>query len=160
MEKTTFLGKVSDGLVIGIMVALVGAVAGLVWKGFDDAKTQLKTANKILDTQVNKTNESFKDFNNEQNRRNKDQDRFNKEQISNIKEILNMIENMETELALLAKNAQIPYTPRINKETITRLENDFGKIQESLEEKQQIQEKIQEDLGQYQEEQQMQQQGW
>ena len=159
MDKSTFLGKVSDGLVIGIMVALVGSVAGLVWKGFDEAKDQLKTANEILDTQVYKTNESFKDFNNEQNRRNKEQDLFNKEQIENIRNILNTIESIEKRFASSANNTETQYKPLLKKEIITKLERS-SKMQEILEEKLRIQEQIQEDLGQYQEQQQAQQRKW
>ncbi len=160
MDKSTFLGKVSDGLIIGIMVTLVGAVGGIVWKGFNDAKNQLEIANGISDTQVNKTNKSLEAFNNAQKRINKEQNLFNNKQIEKIKDIMNVIESVEIRLASLSKNTQTQYTPRVNKETITKLELDFSKIQESLEEKQQIQEQIQEDLGQYQEQQQLQQQQW
>ena len=160
MNKSTFFEKVGEGLVVGIMVALVLTVCGVIWKEFEDAKNQLNIANQILDTQVNKTNEAFSKFNMEQNDRNKNQDLFNKKQIETNKEILMAIKQIELTIAALSKKASIKYEPTIRKESFDRIEADISYIQKELDNKQLIQEQIQEQLNQYQEQQQLQQKKW
>lgn len=159
MDRSTFLDKVGEGLVVGIMVALVITVGGVVWNGFEDAKKQLNAANQILDTQVNRTNETFSEFNREQNIRNRNQDRINKKQSETNQQILMAIERLESTVSDLSRRASVDYEPAVGKESLDKIGAD-NIIQRELDSKQIRQEQIQEQTDDYQDHLRMQQKAW
>lgn len=149
MDRAKFLDKVSEGLVVGLMVALVVTVTGVVWNEFSDATEQLRAAKDILDTQ---------------GQSNGDQALFNEKQLETNERMLAAFERLEKGLAELEGNAVTRYGSQAARDSfemgIGLVGGDLGRIRQDLSEYQSEQEQLQRQLIQRQEQQQMQQKKW
>lgn len=58
------LSKVGEGLIVGVMVAIVGSLTGILWSEYHGATEELNNARELLEKQITGTNEVQAKINN------------------------------------------------------------------------------------------------
>lgn len=51
------LSKVGEGLIVGVMVAIVGSLTGILWNKYNSTTEELNNARELLEKQITGTNE-------------------------------------------------------------------------------------------------------
>jgi len=97
-SKQRFLTRIGDGLIVGIMIALVLALTGTIWQGFNKATDELKTTRQQLQLQ-NNANSKFSEFNELQIQK-------NEKLATHVEELKNELKNLRSANIEMAKRVE------------------------------------------------------